>query len=222
MGRKRAALMATDPPYLVEYHGGNHPRSLSNSEKTKDKHHADYKEQLGDDFYERFLTVALDVALAEKVAIYQWHAQKRAGLVNATWEKLGLAMHQQIIWFKSRPVLTHSHFMWQHEPCFYGWREGKQPTTPPNNESTVWQIDSKGLEGIHPTEKPLEIFSRPQTWHINAGEVCYEPFSGSGAQLVAAQNTKRACYAMELSDAFVACALERLSDMGLKPKLVDA
>jgi hypothetical protein len=26
-----------------------------------------------------------------------------------------LLVHQQIIWMKARAVLTHSHFMWQHE-----------------------------------------------------------------------------------------------------------
>jgi hypothetical protein len=29
MSGERAALMATDPPYLVDYDGGNHPQSFA-------------------------------------------------------------------------------------------------------------------------------------------------------------------------------------------------
>ena len=42
MDGKRAALMATDPPYLVDYDGGNHPNTEANGGKwgnpTKEKH----------------------------------------------------------------------------------------------------------------------------------------------------------------------------------------
>ncbi len=51
--------------------------------------------------------------------------------------------------------------MWQHEPCLYGWAKGKQPERKPplgNGVSTVWPIDQKGeQDGIHPTQKPVEI-----------------------------------------------------------------
>jgi DNA modification methylase len=52
------------------------------------------------------------------------------------------------------------------------------------------------------------------------GDVCFEPFSGSGAHLAAADNLKRRCFAMEIDPGFAAVALERLSDMGLAPKLI--
>ena len=34
---QKARLMATDPPYLVNYTGGNHPDSLANHPQTKTK-----------------------------------------------------------------------------------------------------------------------------------------------------------------------------------------
>ena len=36
MAGERAALLATDPPYLVDYQGGNHPQSWANSPATRD------------------------------------------------------------------------------------------------------------------------------------------------------------------------------------------
>ena len=56
--------------------------------------------------------------------------------------------------------------------------------------------------------------------HTKRGGLCYEPFSGSGTQLVAAEQLGRICYGMELSPPFVAVALERLSGLGLKTELL--
>jgi len=56
--------------------------------------------------------------------------------------------------------------------------------------------------------------------HSEPGEICYEPFSGSGSQLVAAQQTGRRCHAIEKSPPFVAVAPERMLAIGLTPELI--
>ena len=213
-GDEKAKLMATDPPYLVNYSGGNHPQSWSNQGKAnKDKHWDDYNEGEGAEFFSKFLSVALQVALTENPAIYQWHATKRQTLVEQAWLDNGLLVHQTLIWVKSRATLTRSHYMWQHEPCFYGWVKGNIPEgKPPSNMTTIWQIDSKiedGASGIHPTQKPVETVIRPIEYHTQAGDMIYEPFSGSGTAIIAAETCKRRCYAMELSPVFVDVAVKR-------------
>ncbi len=50
----------------------------------------------------------------------------------------------------------------------------------------------------HPTQKPVELFTRPLTYHTKPGEIVYEPFAGSGTALIAAEVTGRVCYALEL------------------------
>src|SRR5262249_42655632 len=77
---------------------------------------------------------------------------------------------------------------------------------PPPNCTTVWQIDQQGIEGIHPTEKPLEIITRPIEYHTEPGEVIYEPFAGSGTALAAAETTGRVCCRIEKAEAIVAGA----------------
>jgi DNA modification methylase len=214
MGEEKAVLIATDPPYLINYQGGNHPQSWANKAEVKDKHWDDYTDpSTGAEFYTRFLEVAL-VHAAPGVAIYQWHAHKRQALVEDVWTRAGLLVHQQIIWAKARAVLTRSHFMWQHEPCFYGWVQGTPPTRrPPSNETTVWPIDQKGSQdGIHPTQKPLELFLRPIRWHTEPGDLCYEPFGGSGTCLIAAALEGRRCYAVEKSPAFCDVIRKRWGD----------
>ena len=55
--------------------------------------------------------------------------------------------------------------------------------------------------------------------HTKAGGICFEPFSGSGSQLVAAEQLGRVCHAIEIEPQFVAVALERLANLGLEPVL---
>jgi DNA modification methylase len=117
----------------------------------------------------------------------------------------GLLTHQSIVWVKPRPVLTRSHFMWKYEPCWYGWKQGNPPARkPPTNQPNVWEISQKGQQdGIHPTQKPTEIFEWPISWHTTPGDFVYEPFCGSGSQLIAAAKLGRRCLAMELAPEFV-------------------
>lgn len=224
---EHATLMATDPPYLVDYQGGNHPQSWHNKTEVKDKHWDDYTDpDQASDFFYAFLTVARAQALTDRPAIYQWHAAGRADLVMDAWKRAGLLAHQQIIWVKARAVLGRSHFMWQHEPCLYGWIEGNQPDQarrPPSDAKTVWEIDQKGdTDGIHPTQKPVEVIRRPVEWHTRPNEVIYEPFGGSGTALIAAEQTGRACYAIELSPAFCDVILQRwASQTGRTPVHAD-
>ncbi|MFH1184476.1 MAG: DNA methyltransferase [Chloroflexota bacterium] len=93
---------------------------------------------------------------------------------------------------------------------------------PPNTATTVWEIAHPGHHNeFHPTQKPIEIFAWPIRWHTEPGDVVLEPFSGSGTQLVAAEQEGRICFAMEMSPPFVASALERMSIAGCKPDLLE-
>jgi DNA modification methylase len=211
MAGEKASLLATDPPYLVDYKGGNHPQSWSNRPEVRDKHWDDYVDpKTGLEFFTTWMRVALPHC-REDVPIYQWHATRRQALVEEAWKANGLLVHQTLIWVKSRPVLTRCHFMWQHEPCFYGWPERFMPERKPEPSArTVWEIDQIGeQDGIHPTQKPVELFRRPIGWHMLRGEVCLEPFCGSGTQIIAAEEQGRRCFAAELAAGFVDVAVKR-------------
>ena len=70
--------MATDPPYLVDYSGGNHPASRSNrGDPNRDKHWDEYHDpESSVDFYFKFLSAGL-AHLVSHSPIYQWHAHRR-------------------------------------------------------------------------------------------------------------------------------------------------
>ncbi len=204
-----ASLVSTDPPYLVDYTG----ERPNNSGKDWS---ADYREidiTDADGFFRAVFTNVLSV-LAPHAAIYCWHAHKRSGLIQSVWHDLGILDHQQIVWVKPTSVFGRVYWHFRHEPCVMGWRKGSQPEHDGGHDhDSVWEIDWEGAQRIvgneHPTQKPVEIFARPMRKHTKPGDVVFEPFSGSGSQLIAAEQLGRRCRAMEVSPAFVDVAVRR-------------
>lgn len=218
MDGQSAALMCTDPPYLVDYDGTNHPGAKHPSQRKPGKRSSKNKDWSGtygvawddadaqSELYPKFIAAALSNALAPTAAIYIWHASKRQAMLEEAMAEAGILVHCQIIWSKNRPVLTRTWYAWQHEPCLMGWVQGhKPPKRDPKVLSTVWQVDTlpNGAERPdHPTPKPLELFKIPMVQHTRAGEVCFEPFAGSGTQFIAAQMLGRRCFGAEISPVY--------------------
>lgn len=105
-------------------------------------------------------------------------------MLESVWSEFGAFVHQQIIWVKSRPVLTYSTYLWQHEPCLFGWIKGEKPKTLRNHlgiiagefPTTVWEVPSAEVEtDAHPTCKPCRLFALPMEMHTERGDICYEP-----------------------------------------------
>jgi len=210
MNGERAALFATDPPYLVDYDGSNHPTRNKDWSPSYGVTWDDSSQ--GAELYDGFIAAAIAEAIAEDAAWYCWHASRRQAMLEACWEKAGAFVHQQIIWVKDRGVLTRSHYLWKHEPCFMGWvRPHRPPKVADETLASTWVIPSLNGEERpdHPTPKPLDCFAIPMRQHVARGGLCYEPFSGSGSQIMAGEATGRRVFAMEISPAYVDVAVER-------------
>ncbi|MFC3529709.1 site-specific DNA-methyltransferase [Paracoccus mangrovi] len=210
MNGERAVLFATDPPYLVDYDGSNHPTRNKDWSQSYGTTWDDSSQ--GAELYDGFIGAAIAEAITEDAAWYCWHASRRQAMLEACWEKAGAFVHQQIIWVKDRGVLTRSHYLWKHEPCFMGWRRPNRP--PKVAEQTLpstWEMPSfaKDDRPDHPTPKPLDAFGIPMRQHVARGGLCYEPFCGSGSQIMAGEANGRRVNAMEISPAYVDVAVER-------------
>ncbi|WP_227657712.1 ParB/Srx family N-terminal domain-containing protein, partial [Candidatus Magnetaquicoccus inordinatus] len=104
MNGERAILFATDPPYLVDYTGGNHPPSRVNPATGKrrggGKDWTDTYGKTWDDadqgpeLYQGYMRQAIDHAINDHAAWYCWHASKRQAMVEAVWEEMGAFVHQ--------------------------------------------------------------------------------------------------------------------------------
>lgn len=204
-------LIATDPPYGVELDNAwRDDAGLNAGSAGRTEAHATTRisEDTRADWSAAFELVP------SCVVIYVWHASAHACVVQAGLERVGFEVKQQIIWDKGRFALSRQHYNWQHEPCWYARKRGARvPWLGPANQATVWQAGSPKMAGAaragrgdgkvdHPTQKPVALFTRPIENHLQAGEVVYDPFGGSGTTLIAAEQTGRRCLVMELDGAF--------------------
>ncbi|MDH5528347.1 MAG: DNA modification methylase [Nitrospirota bacterium] len=223
MAGEKPALFSTDPPYIIEYTGADRPR--------EGKDWSDVYREIDIKDAEGFLRGVFENGLRvcrENAAWYCWHAHKRAALIERIWTDLGVLNHQQIVWVKPIATMTYSCYPWKHEPCLMGWRQGHKPPHKGDNThqvTSVWSLDWEGaprpIGNEHPTQKPLEVFAIPMRQHTDPGDICYEPFSGSGSQLIAGERLHRKVRAMEISPVFVDVAIRRWQEATGKEAVLD-
>jgi len=211
-------LMVTDPPYGVNYDanwrnevdrangkpsGGRAVGKVSNDDRS--------------DWREAWALFPGDVA-------YVWHAMKVAHLVADSLNASGLEIRAQIIWAKNQLVIGRGHYHPQHEPCWYAVRKSATGHWQGDRkQTTLWQIDKpRKSETGHSTQKPVECMKRPIENNSSPGQAVYEPFSGSGTTIIAAEMTGRSCHAIELSPAYVDVAIIRWQEFTGKDATLEA
>lgn len=84
---------------------------------------------------------------------------------------------------------------------------GVKGGTLPNDYLEFMTDRIPGLRDDHPCPKPIGLYEH-LIQHL-AGQIIYEPFCGSGTTLIAAQRTKRRCFAIELSPRYCDVILRR-------------
>jgi DNA modification methylase len=203
MGSEQAALMATDPPYGVGVDhnwrdGVRQPRGSARSATLLNDDRSDW---------------SAAYRLTNAPVAYVWHSALHAAEASAGLVAAGFEIRQQLIWVKQVHALSRSHYQWRHEPCWYAVRKGESAHWQGGRkQTTVWEAASPigayggkaGEDAVttHPTQKPLELFTRPILNHTRPGAIVYEPFAGSGTCLIAAAKTGRRCLAIELDPAW--------------------
>jgi DNA modification methylase len=221
MGGKKAVLMVTDPPYGVEAVGGTRdPRDTKNFKSGN----AIKNDELTGDKLKVFLEKVFrewTPFLNPGAAWYCFYADTETIPVLHSLELLGGARHI-LVWVKEQFVFGRCDYHYKHEPVAYGWMPGAGHTwLGSHDQSTVWDIARDNVtKKLHPTVKPVDVFTKPYANHTVSGDLVIEPFVGSGSQMCAAEMSNRICFGMEIEPKYVAVTLERLSEMGLEPKLV--
>ena len=109
---------------------------------------------------------------------------------------------------------------WQPFLCY-----GKDPSLASGNggrpDAVNMNTPANAEDLDHPCPKPLPLWN----WFIERlsfkrDEIFFDPFGGSGTTLVACEQTKRKCRAIEISPKYCAVILQRMSDMGIVPQKV--
>jgi DNA modification methylase len=107
------------------------------------------------------------------------------------------------------------------ELAFYGWREGAaHQFFGPSNATDLWRVKKvTPANMLHLTEKPVELFVRALQYCSRPGETVLDLFGGSGSTLIAAEQTGRRAFLMELDPLYCDVIVRRFEQFtGKKPE----
>ena len=149
--------------------------------------------------------------LAPGRGFYIWGGYANCANYPPFLKKHELYFSQALIWVKEHPVLTRKDFMGNHEWCFYGWREGAAHVyVGPNNATDVWSVKKVNPQSmVHLTEKPVELAVRAMQYSSRPSENVLDLFGGSGSTLIAAEQTGRQAFLMELDPLYCDVIVQR-------------
>ena len=198
LGDKKANLVVTDPPYNVDV------------EETAGKI---LNDNMPDSEFYQFLFdmfTQVEKHIESDASIYVFHADTEGLNFRKAFKDAGFYLSGCCIWKKNSLVLGRSPYQWQHEPVLYGWRQkGKHQWFSDRKQTTIWEYDRPKSSKDHPTMKPIPLMAYPIQNSSMLGTLVLDPFLGSGSTLMAADQTGRVCYGIELDEKFVDVIVKR-------------
>ncbi|HEL1603285.1 TPA: DNA modification methylase [Streptococcus suis] len=198
LGDKKANLVVTDPPYNVDV------------EETAGKI---LNDNMPDSEFYQFLFdmfTQVEKHIESDASIYVFHADTEGLNFRKAFKDAGFYLSGCCIWKKNSLVLGRSPYQWQHEPCLFGWKQkGKHQWFSDRKQTTIWEYDRPKSSKDHPTMKPIPLMAYPIQNSSMRGTLVLDPFLGSGSTLIAADQTGRVCYGIELDEKFVDVIVKR-------------
>jgi DNA modification methylase len=205
-----ADLIWTDPPYGVAYQ-----TKLSTEEAVARHRRTDGLEVANDqpEDIPALLGAAFGHAPLKAGGAFYVASPSSGDVLPAFYAALagaGMAVRQQLLWIKDVFVMGRHDYHYRHEPILYGWKEGAAHFFGGGRaQDTVWEIPRPRRSETHPTMKPVELVARALTNSSRPGDLVYEPFAGSGTTVIAAEQTRRRCVALEIDPRYAQVAIER-------------
>ena len=238
MGDKQARLIITDPPYNVAYEGQNGMTIQNDSMGDQP-----FFNFLFDAFTNMFTHAE------PGCPIYVFHADTEGINFRKAYKDAGFKLAECLVWVKNALVLGRQDYHWRHEPILYGWKEGAaHHWYGERDKTTVFETgedlstlkkeelleilqkiyDSSSIlyenkpknNALHPTMKPLGLLSRLIYNSSVAGDLVFDPFGGSGSTLIAAEQTQRTCFTMELDERYCDVIVARYEELTSKSAIL--
>ncbi len=203
MNGQGADMLLTDPPYNVNYEGGS-GLTIQNDNMSETA------------FYNFLLDSFKNMYEVAKCGcpIYVFHADTEGLNFRNAFKTAEFKLAQCLIWVKNTFVMGRQDYQWRHEPVLYGWKEGTAHYfIDDRSQSTVLEFDkpTKSLE--HPTMKPIDLLVYLIKNSSKENNLIVDLFGGSGSSLIAAEQTNRICYTMELDPKYCDVIIKRWENL---------
>jgi DNA modification methylase len=198
MDGKKADMVFTDPPYGVSYESKT--KGIVNQRKNIQPVSGDElgRDALKDIVFPVFQNIAEN--LKNGGCYYVCSPQGgELGLMMMMMDA-GIECRHMIVWAKDRAVFSMGRldYDYQHEPILYGWRGSHKHIGNGQFKTSVWNIPNPRASKLHPTMKPVEVMQNALLNSSKAEGIVLDLFLGSGSTLIAAEQTQRICYGMEI------------------------
>ncbi len=220
---RRIATVATDPPYSS---GGLFASARQSGSVDKYKQSGskiDYPEFFGDTrdqrSWTRWMSNWLQIFLAraeESAYLFTFTDWRQMPATTDALQWAGWTWRGTNVWDKGGASRAPHCGYFRHQAEYAVWAtKGRVPRKASGGHAGVKHAPSP-RDKKHVAQKPLDVMQ----WllEINTGLVV-DPFVGSGTTILAADKLGRPCCAAEMSPAIAAVCLERLAEVGKRPRV---
>lgn len=248
MGKDKARLLLTDPPYNVGYIG----KGLQHRDKIAN-------DKMANTEFEKFLTDAFKnakQACEQRCGFYIWCSSVMFKEFISAIQKNNYHYSYCLVWVKKSFVISFGHYNHKHEPCLYGWvgKESyyfindktlstveEEPSFDPEQASKedlikfakkvmdeqycdVWREPKRIRKSeIHPTMKPVALFGKAIVNSTRKGDIVLDIFAGSGTTVIACEQAGRKARVVELEPKYCDAIIRRWEEeTGETAVLLDA
>ena len=228
MKGEKASLVFTDPPYGVAIGAKNR---LLNSVQKAGRNLADIEDDSlsPDDLKTKLLPAFQNIkrfVMSDDCTVFVTAPQggELSMMMMMMMREAGLPVRHVLIWKKNAPTFSMGRldYDYQHEPILMTWGKRHKRPMQGKHKTSVWEIDKPRASAEHPTMKPVELVVNALANNSDAGDAAFDAYSGSGTTIIACEQLRRKCRAMEIAPEYVAVALQRWADAtGKAPALID-
>lgn len=210
VGKKKLALVVTDPPYGIAYVEGK-----EGFRKAKTAHTAIKNDHLqSDDEYRAFTRKWIEAVrpqLERKNAFYIFNSDRMIFPLRDGMQDAGCHLAQLLVWVKTQAIVGRLDYLPQHELIAYGWLGVHEFHRSKDKSVIVYPKPTRSV--LHPTMKPVGLLRQLILNSSKIGDTVYEPFAGSGSTLIACEQTKRKCIAIELDPHYCEVIIRRFEKL---------
>lgn len=218
IGKEKINLLCCDVPYAVS--AVENKRGFQAFAKDKVIINDHIQSDMEYRTFNRTWLEAITPFLASKNSAYIFNADKMIWPLREAMIDAGFKVAQLLIWIKSQAVIGRLDYAPMHELILYGWR-GTHHFRRSKDKSALF-CPRPAKSPLHPTTKPIGLIRRLILNSSEIGDTVYDGFLGSGTTLLACEQTKRKCFAVEIDQEYCLTAIRQWEKLtGLKGEKIN-
>lgn len=207
-------LVLTDPPYIIENHGGIKSKMAKRVAKVRDK-----IDDLTKDFDFENITKEL-LRICKHTNIVMFCSKQQVSRTMQFFESRNYQVNL-CVWDKTNPApLGNNKLINNLEYIVIARQSGSYfNNNLPVNKKRMSFVYPTGIKEHHPCEKPIALISDFINLYSKENNLILDCFSGSGTTAVACYNLKRRFICIEKNEDYYKASVERLKNAQAQLKL---